>query len=431
MTNLNNPLVSIIVPVYNIEPYIKRCVRSIINQTYNNLEIILVNDGSQDSCPAICDAFAIEDKRIFVIHQDNKGLGAARNAGLDLFKGQWCCFIDGDDWVEPNYVEALLNSAVENDCLIASCAYKEVFSEQESQLIPNLKIVLLDWRNYLFFTFSTNGYNPHSSVLSIYNRKLLEGFKFSLIVLSEDVASVYSLIYACGVLNSHIAVLNLCLYNYFQRDNSLSRGKKDYKWFSGIEAFDAPLEFFRGTKEHELYDFYWFDYFDRCIEVACECSKDIPQYKTEIDSIVKRIQKGTEKAYEMPHPSLQLSLSARSNWQKLQTDSRFVLYGYGKNGKRYLEWLLYFNIPIVEIWDNFAVKDYVIDGIPIKQMHPRYINGDVVILNSLGESNAMSQVSYNLRILGYQKIIRYAALDNAIKFAKYRAFLPFLLEDDR
>ena len=96
------PLISVIVPVYKVEPYLERCVRSILCQTYQNLEIILVDDGSPDRCGEMCDAFAKEDARIRVLHKENGGLSDARNAGLDAMRGELVGFVDGDDWIADN-----------------------------------------------------------------------------------------------------------------------------------------------------------------------------------------------------------------------------------------------------------------------------------------------------------------------------------------
>ena len=96
---MKQPLISVIVPVYKVEPYLDKCVSSIVNQTYTNLEIILVDDGSPDNCPAMCDAWAERDSRIRVIHQKNQGGGAARNAGLDFASGSLIAFVDSDDYI--------------------------------------------------------------------------------------------------------------------------------------------------------------------------------------------------------------------------------------------------------------------------------------------------------------------------------------------
>lgn len=115
------PLISVIVPVYRVEPYLRQCVDSILSQTHSHLEILLVDDGSPDGCPAICDGYARLDARVRVIHQENQGLSAARNTGLDIASGEFISFVDSDDWIEPDMIQTLLNGIREHDADIASC----------------------------------------------------------------------------------------------------------------------------------------------------------------------------------------------------------------------------------------------------------------------------------------------------------------------
>ena len=115
-------LISVIVPIYQVEPYLDRCVKSIVNQTYKNIEIILVNDGSPDGCPAICDAWAERDSRVKVIHKENGGLSDARNAGLAVAAGELISFIDSDDWIEPDFLTALYDAMEQTGAEIAECA---------------------------------------------------------------------------------------------------------------------------------------------------------------------------------------------------------------------------------------------------------------------------------------------------------------------
>ena len=111
MSNCAAPLISVIIPVYKTEAYLEKCVRSVMMQSYRNLEIILVDDGSPDGCPEICDEYAALDKRIKVIHKANGGLSDARNAGLNIASGIWISFIDSDDWIEPDMYEVLIRNA--------------------------------------------------------------------------------------------------------------------------------------------------------------------------------------------------------------------------------------------------------------------------------------------------------------------------------
>ena len=121
--------ISVIVPVYKVEPYLRRCVDSILAQTFSDIEVILVDDGSPDGCPAICDEYARLDKRVKVIHQKNGGLSAARNAGLDWVfansDSQWISFVDSDDWVHPQFLEYLYRAIVDYNVKISVCSAKK------------------------------------------------------------------------------------------------------------------------------------------------------------------------------------------------------------------------------------------------------------------------------------------------------------------
>ena len=123
------PLISVIVPVYKVEKYLDQCVSSIVNQTYRNLEIILVDDGSPDNCPAICDEWAQRDSRVRVIHTPNNGTGAARNAGLDAANGALIGFVDSDDYLYPNMYKRLYELMTENDADLSVCEYTRVDEE--------------------------------------------------------------------------------------------------------------------------------------------------------------------------------------------------------------------------------------------------------------------------------------------------------------
>lgn len=134
----SNDLLSVILPVYNVEKYLTKSVTSIINQTYKNIEIILIDDGSTDSSGEICDQLALTDNRITVIHQENRGLAAARNAGLDSASGKWIAFLDSDDWVANEMYEKLISACEETGCELSFCDSVDAHEGQEpTQVVVN------------------------------------------------------------------------------------------------------------------------------------------------------------------------------------------------------------------------------------------------------------------------------------------------------
>ena len=122
----NKPLLSVIVPIYNVEEYLEKCLDSIINQTYKNLEIILVDDGSPDKCPQICDEYAKKDDRIVVIHKENGGVSSARNLGLDIAKGEFITFVDSDDWIDETMYEKMMLKQAEENLDLVFTRYKTI-----------------------------------------------------------------------------------------------------------------------------------------------------------------------------------------------------------------------------------------------------------------------------------------------------------------
>ena len=130
---MDEVLISVVVPVYNVEHYLKKCVDSICHQTYRNLEIILVDDGSTDCSGSLCAEFATSDSRIRVIHKSNGGLSDARNAGMELASGEWWMFVDSDDYIAPDTAETLLLAAVENHCEIAVCNMMRIYEDGKQE----------------------------------------------------------------------------------------------------------------------------------------------------------------------------------------------------------------------------------------------------------------------------------------------------------
>lgn len=138
------PLISVIVPVYNVAEYLPRCMESILGQSYRNLEIILINDGSTDGSGLMCDEFAQRDSRIVVIHQENAGVSAARNAGLDVASGEWIGFVDSDDYIDHGMYERLRCIALKNDTKISACGFVKIHldSHKEYRVCHNINEIL-------------------------------------------------------------------------------------------------------------------------------------------------------------------------------------------------------------------------------------------------------------------------------------------------
>ena len=220
--------ISIIVAAYNIEEYLSRCLDSIIGQTYKDLEIIVVDDGSTDSTGVIADSYAQKDPRITVIHQENAGLSGARNAALKVIKGEYVGFVDGDDYIEPDMYEKLANACYENNAQLAVCAYNKVYADEKNgganESIKVRKhdaatIVLTREEAFNIYVCDNREFHIYNSVWSkLFKREIISGFNFPVGKNSEDIMFTTK---AMGN-STTVVFVNKPLYNYvLEREGSI------------------------------------------------------------------------------------------------------------------------------------------------------------------------------------------------------------------
>lgn len=213
-----NSLVSVIIPVYNVEKYLDKCIYSVVNQTYNHLEIILIDDGSTDGCPAICDKWANVDGRIRIIHCKNAGVGAARNFGLDVASGDFISFVDSDDYLPTDSVEYMVDR-IENDnsdlviaqfvkCFTDGRIEDTAYSWMNNKIITQNEALQLlgDVKNRL----------PVSPCAKLYRKELFQDLRFNSLKCSEDEYIFPHILEKCN----NISTSNKVVYYYFQRDTS-------------------------------------------------------------------------------------------------------------------------------------------------------------------------------------------------------------------
>lgn len=222
------PLISVIVPVYKVEKYLDRCVNSIRNQTYTNLEIILVDDGSPDKCGEMCDAYAKEDHRIKVIHQANAGVSKARNSGIDKSTGEYIVFVDSDDSIDPIFCEVLLNKILETGVDVAGCGSYRVSREPLMKLKKN-NFTIIKRPELMPYVLNDNFVAVWGRV---YKRKAIGDVRFPEGRLFEDSSTAYKFAENCD----SIGCIDEEMYYYFKNTQSIT-----------TTAFDF----------YKRYDFYW------------------------------------------------------------------------------------------------------------------------------------------------------------------------------
>jgi len=211
-------MISVIVPVYNVGKYLNRCIFSIVNQTYSDLEIILVDDGSFDDSAIICDEWKRKDNRIKVIHKKNGGLSDARNAGLEIFSGEYVSFVDGDDAIAADMYENMYNAIISYNADVATCGKIKIYPNKEKKT-QDLRITKVfssyDAISELFY----GRYIDESFCDKLFSASLMKDFRFTTGEINEDLPLIPSVLNKC---NSVVHV-GKCLYFYYQNTGSITR----------------------------------------------------------------------------------------------------------------------------------------------------------------------------------------------------------------
>ena len=212
-------LVSVIVPVYNVEEYLCRCVDSILSQTYHNLEVILVDDGTKDNSGSICDEYAARDARVRVIHKENGGLSSARNAGIEIARGAYLQFVDSDDWIEPDAVESLLALALEHHVELVIGGRWDVKAKTGQKKIglcpPKTEVISAEEMVSRMFRWD----NCDSAAWDkLYHRRLFREIRFPYGKVCEDVPVMYKIVLDAG----RVALLDKPVYFYYHRPGSIT-----------------------------------------------------------------------------------------------------------------------------------------------------------------------------------------------------------------
>lgn len=230
------PMISVIIPVYNVEKYLDRCVQSVFRQTYKNIEIILVDDGSPDSCGKMCDEYVEKYPNVSCIHKPNGGLASARNAGLQKASGSYIGFLDSDDWVAEDMYEYLFNFLNEYNAEAAQIEYKEVYSESEFIKQPKENVSVYRGKDILQYYMTSTTINGNYSVCScLFKKQVLEGICFREGRINEDIDYKYKVLEKCD----SFVVGNLYKYYYFQSTGSITTSGLRKRDFQLYEAADA------------------------------------------------------------------------------------------------------------------------------------------------------------------------------------------------
>lgn len=285
---------SIIVPVYQVEAHIDECITSILDQTFRDFELILVDDGSLDRCPAICDAYAQKDSRIRVIHQKNQGLSAARNTGLQAARGDYIGFVDSDDFIEASMYEKLLDNLEREKADISVCGRYKVWGDKKIQEQKSNVYKVMDSVQALAL-MNTNvlGYFDVAAWDKIYKRSCFKGIEFPEGKLCEDWFVMYKLFFNAR----RIVYDSIPLYNYRQRTGSITHGKK-VNTMSLVASLEV-LNFVR-TQQPQYVREAQFAYVFAGIGVIDNYIEQSSIDRKSIDAVYKKIKPYLQTTYRYP-----------------------------------------------------------------------------------------------------------------------------------
>ena len=233
-----DPIISIIVPIYNVGKYLPRCIESILNQTFNNFELILVNDGSTDNSGVVCDDYAKKDTRIKIVHKSNGGVSSARNAGLYVAKGEYIGFVDPDDYIDKNMYEKLYRLCIDNNSDIAICRFNREINGKIQNKESTEEIIELNNMEAMNELFKGNLYR-FSLCNKLFSKKCFNDVLFPEGRIHEDLSTTYKLF-----ANSKKAVyIDYYGYIYVKRENSILTSTYNEKRLQAFIGWDEIIEF--------------------------------------------------------------------------------------------------------------------------------------------------------------------------------------------
>jgi len=278
---MNQELVSLIIPVYNVSNYLEKCLDSVLTQTYKNIQVILINDGSTDDSGEICSRYA-KINNWDLINKENGGLSSARNAGLEIKKGNYVCFIDSDDWIENNFIEELVNASKKYDADIVECG---LFWRYEDETIVDCESSLFIYDNKdASLHYLLQDKKIHSAVCcKIYKSYIFDSLEFEVGKLHEDGYFMYQALYKVD----KFVILPKALYNYRQnrKGSIMSSTPKPKNYFDVIEMMEIRNNFYLENNSYKLLAYSKAYYFRTLLTYYCN-NKKMTKY-CEVDCFLK------------------------------------------------------------------------------------------------------------------------------------------------
>ncbi len=284
-------LVSVIIPVYNAEAYLNRCLESVVEQSYSELEILLIDDGSTDASGLMCEQWAERDARILAVHQENAGVASARNKGLELCRGEWIVFVDSDDYIHKEYVRQLLNLNRICGTMMSGCEAVSVKGSDKTSV--SREAVSAQSRKMSSSEFMRSPFYCYTVWHYMYNKCLFKGIRFPAGKLSEDFAVVYKLLYEAR----EVAFLDEALYYHVLHDGSLSISRESITQcdVDRIDILKEQAAFFEEKGEATLAELAWKNYAITLLSVYDFADKHPGIFAVKREELVKEYREHIKK----------------------------------------------------------------------------------------------------------------------------------------
>lgn len=337
------PVVSVIVPIYNVENYLQKCIDSVCVQTYSHIEIILIDDGSSDNSGIICDKYLSFDSRIVVVHKKNGGLSSARNAGLDIAKGEYIAFVDADDRIHPKFIESLIKLSIQYNADISQCDYLSIMENSfELPLNPLQSIYIYNNRQAIYELCCTNNSNKYVVVWNkLYKKKLFDNIRFPVGKIHEDEFVIHLLLWKAD----RIVITNQYLYYYLQRKTSIVNKSFSLRRLDAIDAFKERLLF---LKSHKFEDEYLAT-LQSLVFLLDKYYRLTKEYIKDCDKVCINLIREKETAERLYEKEVLLNRQIERSCRQIK-DSRIVLYGAGYWGRIFYKWIDENNYAVIVGW---------------------------------------------------------------------------------
>ena len=276
-------IITIIIPIFEVEPFIRRCLDSVLWQTVSAFYLLIINDGSSDKSGATCEDYAVKDSRIKLVHQTNRGLSFARNVGIDLAwlnsGDEWLSFIDGDDWIAPKMLDTLLQSNLRNHTQVAACGYKE--TDRTEPIIEVTSLTSTVVKTESFFV----EHNTNATVVwgKLFAKECFTDIRFPVGKIHEDDFTTYKVVFRFP----HVSYTPSPLYCYFKNPNGITRSPWTPAHIASIEAIERQLSFFLNNDYAEAYRFTCRRYVN---QLGYFCILTIKQYPSLYRSLYEKLQ---------------------------------------------------------------------------------------------------------------------------------------------